>query len=274
MLRRAPTPWVPGQLEEPSVHPRLKRRLVIGAAVLATAAFAGGAYAATQDSSVNSQQAFLNDVAKRLNISPAQLNSALKGAFLDQLQAAVAAGRLTQAEANAIKQRLEQSGIPPLGFVPLLKGPRFLWKQSLGGPRMFGGGGALGAAAGYLGLNRTQLLDQLGSGKTLAQIAKAHGKSVSGLEQAMIAAIRSKLDRAVSAQMMTKAQEQQILSNLSADVNEEVNGSWPPFRHGFLVRPGELPPAPEGPPDAAPAPPGGFFGPASTAAGAPPGPSD
>jgi hypothetical protein len=79
-----------------------KRKLAIAATAAAAAAFAGGAYAATQTSGT-SRQAFLNDVAKRLNVSPTQLQSALQGAFDDQLQAAVTAGKLTQAQADTIK---------------------------------------------------------------------------------------------------------------------------------------------------------------------------
>src|SRR5205807_4842221 len=97
----------------------LKRRLVVGITALAVAAFAGGAFAATKDSHQDPRQAFLNDVAKRLNVSPAQLNSALKGAAADQLDAAVKAGKLTQAEANALKQRIQQNGATaPVPFGP------------------------------------------------------------------------------------------------------------------------------------------------------------
>ena len=54
------------------MHRSLKRKLVIGLAALAVAALAGGAYAATQSSTPNTRQAFLNDVAKRLQRSDGQ----------------------------------------------------------------------------------------------------------------------------------------------------------------------------------------------------------
>ncbi|MGN6170510.1 MAG: hypothetical protein ACTHQQ_20415, partial [Solirubrobacteraceae bacterium] len=92
---------------------RLKRNLVIGLAALSVAAFAGGAYAATQSSAPNPRQAFLNDVAKRLHVTPQQLTQALNGATNDQLQAAVKAGRLTQAQADKLAQRLKRSGTAP-----------------------------------------------------------------------------------------------------------------------------------------------------------------
>ncbi len=60
-----------------------------------------------------------------------------------------------------------------------------------GGPRPFFGFGPMGllqTAATYLGVSQATLVKDLRSGKTLAAIAKANGKSVSGLETALIAA--------------------------------------------------------------------------------------
>jgi AraC-like DNA-binding protein len=210
----------------------LKRKLAIGATVTAAAAFAGGAYAATQ-SGGTSRQAFLNDVAKRLGVSPQQLTDALKGAFDDQLAAAVAAGKLTQAQANAIKQRAQYKGGAPFGFA----GPR-----RFGAPRLFGvpghafpgvHEGRFAAAAKYLGLTETQLANQIAAGKSLAQIATARGKSVSGLKAAMTGAVKARLDKAVSAKLLTSAQEQQILSRLSSVLDAQISGK------GFAPRFGQ-----------------------------------
>jgi hypothetical protein len=243
---------------------QLKRKLAIGVTGLAAVAFAGGAYAATQDST-NPQQAFLNDVAKRLNVTPAQLKAAFSGALTDQLQAAVKAGKLTQAEANAIEQRVSGGEFPALvpGF--------FRGQFRAFGPGFFGGrhfglrfGGQLKAAAGYLGLSRTQLLDQLSAGKSLAEIAAARGKSTLGLKQAMLAAARAKLDRLVAAGLITSAQEQRLLSALSnhLDLRIQAKGLFPLRPGGPLPRPGfgEVPPAmlvpvpSSGGPDGLPAP--------------------
>ena len=71
------------------MHRSLKRNLVICLAALAVAAFAGGAYAATQNSGPTTRQAFLNDVAKRLHVTPQQLSAALSGATTDQADSAI-----------------------------------------------------------------------------------------------------------------------------------------------------------------------------------------
>jgi hypothetical protein len=260
------------------MSPRLKRKLAIGSAALAAAAFAGGAFAATQESGGNVRQAFLNDVAKRLNVSPSQLTGALQGAFFDQLQTAVADGKLTQAQANAIKQRVQKNGLPPLGGwgergrpgvdgFHLFRGP-----GPLGGNRLIRPAGPLDGAAKYLGLTDMQLRDQLASGKSLAQVAKARGKSVPGLKAAMIAAMKANLDKAVAGKMLTSAQEQQILNRMSSALDKLINAS--PSTGGPGLRwfhgprgpdgPGPAPdgpgPAPDGPqpgPAIAPPPPPG-----------------
>src|SRR2546429_7365666 len=86
-----------------------KRTIVISLSALAAAALAGGAYAATRSSSgpkvrhlaagprtvqvaMPSEQAIINDAARRLSVSPAKLIGALKGAIIDQINAAAAAG--------------------------------------------------------------------------------------------------------------------------------------------------------------------------------------
>src|SRR5947207_11924401 len=142
------------------MHLTLKRKLAITATGLAVVAFAGGAYAASNAGS-NSRQNFLGDVAKRLHVSPTQLQDALKGAFTDQLAAAVAAGRITQAQANAIKQRLAKGKLP-LGFGRRLPGgPKHLFFGGRGGPGRFGPGGRVGVAAKYLNETPAQLFNQL-----------------------------------------------------------------------------------------------------------------
>jgi AraC-like DNA-binding protein len=215
----------------------LKRKLAIGATVAAAAAFAGGAYAATQTGGT-SRQAFLDDVAKRLGVSPKQLTDALRGAFDDQLAAAVAAGKLTQAQANAIKQRGQQKGGAQLGFggLPHVGAPR---QFSLPGHRFPGvHAGRVPAAAKYLGLTETQLAKQLAAGKSLAQIASARGKSASGLKAAMTDAVKARLDKAVSAKVLTSAQEQQILSRLSSMLDAQISskGFAPRFPQQRLRR--------------------------------------
>jgi hypothetical protein len=88
-------------------------------------------------------------------------------------------------------------------------------------------GADLSAVATYLGLSEDQLQTQLQSGKTLAQIATAQGKTVAGLEQAVKDAAQKDLDQAVADGKLTKDQEQQILSGISSRLDKIVNGQFP-----------------------------------------------
>lgn len=95
-----------------------------------------------------------------------------------------------------------------------------------------GPGVILRSATTYLGLTKRELADRVRSGETLAQIATAQGKSVSGLELAIEAAIHGRLDRAVTAGKITSEREARILSRLPARLDKLVNSSHP----GALIR--------------------------------------
>jgi hypothetical protein len=249
------------------VNRKHRRRIIIGATAATVAAAAGGAYAATQSSDTNPRQALLNDVAHRLHVTPAELTQAYRGALIDQLQAAVKAGRLTQAQAGAIEQRIRQGG-PGLGL-PRAPGPGAFHAR-------LGHRGVLDAAARYLGLSDPQLLGQLSAGKTLAQVAQARHKSVDGLERALIAGERTRIERALSAGRISKDLAQQMESNIASRVGALVNRAWPRLmgpRDG--VWRGRFVPGPAGGPGGAGAPgqAGGVSGGPSTPPAFPAGPN-
>jgi hypothetical protein len=117
-----------------------------------------------------------------------------------------------------------------------------------GGPP-FGGGGfglrrgageGFQAAATYLGISTARLSNDLQSGKSLADIAKAtDGKSVQGLVEAMVTAEKRQLESAVSAGTLTRDEADRIEANLESRVTAIVNGTFPdrPWR-GFGPPPG------------------------------------
>lgn len=230
-----------------------KRAVLIGAVVaLAAGGAVGGALAASGTFDPKAErQAFLNDAAGRLGVTSSKLEDALKQAALDRVDAALAAGQITQAQADAMKAAIN-AGNYPLGL-PFGGGPGF--RHGFG----LRGGGFLDAAATYLGLTREQLRTQLQSGKSLADVARAQNKSVDGLKQAIIAAVQSKLDQAVKNGRLTSDEESQILAKLKASIDDPVNGTLPArpagaFHDGFRFAPGGFhapfpaeTPAPAGP---------------------------
>lgn len=202
---------------------RLTRPLALGAVGVLAVAGGGIAYAAT--SAGNPRDALLDDAAQRLNVSPDKLRSALQGAFGDQLDQAVKAGKLTQQQADQIKQRMQQrGGLPPLGGGPHVM--RFGFGPGRG-PRA-----GLKAAADYLGLTPAKLRQELQGGKSLADVAKAtSGMSVSGLEDAILAQITKDVNANTK---LTADQKTQILADAKTKVDAMVNAAPGADRHGGM----------------------------------------
>ena len=212
-----------------------KRKLILGGTV--TALFvAGGVYASTAFAQSTSPSAspstsasasasasasgsasakpnapsstFLSHLASRLNISQDQLTTAMKGAAHDAVNDAVAAGKLTQQQATQINQRIDSGKGPGFGFG---------FGARPGGPRgAFGGGQAIQAAAKALNMQPSDLMQQLRSGKTLAQIAQAQNVQLSTVTTAITNAVKPGLDQAVSSGKMTQQQETNILNQISS----------------------------------------------------------
>jgi hypothetical protein len=218
-----------------------RRIAAIAAAGVVAAGGTGVALATTRgDDAKQREQAVLDDAAKRLGVEPSELRDALAKAQDDQLDAAVKAGRLTQEQADAIKQRRSQSGLVLGGGHPGPGGPGFGHRDFRGGPG-FGHGGpppVLDAAANALGLTDAQLFARLRSGKSLQDIAKAQGKDYAAVKSAIRSAIKTDLDAAVKDKRLTQAQADELLDHLT----EHLDNGF------FFGRHGGPPPGPPPPP--------------------------
>ena len=82
---------------------------------------------------------------------------------------------------------------------------------------------ALPAAAAYLGVTPVALRTELRSGKSLAQVATAKGKSVDGLKTALVAAIKTKVDAAKAAGKLDAARADRLLQRAPQLVERLVN---------------------------------------------------
>ena len=217
----------------------MRRKVIAGAAAALAVGGAGAGVAATKLATTSpgeESKAIVNDAAKNLGVEPSKLSAALKKAFEDRIDAAVAAGRLTKEQGAELKQRIESDDFPLFGP------PAF--GHGFGAPHPFFHG--LDAAASYLGLTEDELHSRLESGKTLAEVAKAQGKSVAGLKDAMVADAKKHLDAAVKAGRLSSAEEQRVLADLEQRIDDLVNGKLPdrfPRRHGFGFRDRPGPPA-------------------------------
>ncbi len=238
-----------------------KRIAALAAAGVVAAAGTGVAVATTtrDDGAKQREQAVLDDAAKRLGVAPAELRDALGEALDDQLDAAVKAGRLTQEQADAIKQRRADSGLVLGGGHP---GPGFERHGFRGGPGFgpgpggpgfgpgpggpgFGHGGpgaVFDAAAKAVGLTRAQLFERMRNGKSLKEIAKAQGKDYAQVKSAIRGAVKVELDQAVQDKHLTQQQADELLDHLTEHLDDGFFG-----RDGRHDGPPPVPPMPPGP---------------------------
>jgi polyhydroxyalkanoate synthesis regulator phasin len=212
---------------------RTRKAVATGIAALAIIGGGGAAIAASGDSS-SPGQSFMDSVARHLGISSQKLEDATKAAAIDQVDAARKDGKITKAEADELKARIESGEVPPFFGPGLFFGHRFGHEGHgfHGGPPLFGE--KLSAAADYLGVTEVELRTKLNSGQTLAQVAKAQGKPVDGLEQAILTDAKKKLDQLVEDGELTQAEADAMYSRLKAHVDELVRHGM--FRFGFRDR--------------------------------------
>lgn len=200
----------------------LKKNIALGAAALVGVAGGGAAVAATQGTSPEDERdAIVADVAKELGVAPGRVESAFRRALENRVDAAVAAGRLSEEEGAALKERIRSGELPRLG----LRGPGRGHGHGHHGP-----GPKLAAAAAYLGVTEAELREALRDGDSLAEQARERGKSVDGLVDALVAAVTAELDRAVADGRLTDAQRDDRVAELEQHVSELVQREGPPPR--------------------------------------------
>jgi hypothetical protein len=261
----------------------------IAALALSGALVAGGTGAAiaavSKDERKAAEDAVLEDAAKRLNVTPDKLRDALAAAQNAQLDQAVKDGKLTQKQADVIKERRKQSGV-------VLGGPGAL--KLRGGGRLEvhpGGPGAvpvpgfghghgphgpglrmeiLDGLADALGTTQSKLREGLRDGKSIADLAKANGKSLDDVRKALKATAKARLDKAVKDENLTQKQADRLLDRVGKKIDALTSGKAL-LRRGPRFFGGEKPPLPdmpkprpgllpgEGPPELAP-PPDEIFG--------------
>ncbi len=143
------------------------------------------------------------------------LKAALVAAIKTRVDAAKASGKLNAARADRLLQRAPQLVERLVNATPRARTLRAKGAR----------GGLLKVAATYLGVTNAQLVTDLRAGKSLAQVATAKNKSVDGLKQALLAALKQKVDAAVAAGRLPAARAQKLLERAPAHIERLVNRS-------------------------------------------------
>lgn len=100
------------------------------------------------------------------------------------------------------------------------------------GSMMAGGGPVMPEVAKALGMDSQKLWEELRSGKTLVEIAKARGISEDDLKAKMLAAHKAFLDKAVEAGALTKEQAEGRQKWMESQADFMLKGQMPCFGGG------------------------------------------
>jgi hypothetical protein len=165
-------------------------------------------------------QTFWQTLANQLGTSVDKVQQAVRDALKAVVAQALKNGKLTQSQADAANSRIDKQQFNKPLFGPFL-GPRG-FGAGRGG---FAAGAEINAAATKLGMTVQDLMTELRSGKTLADVAKEKNVSTDDLKAAIISAITAQIDQAVTNGKLTQAQADQLKSNLDNQI--DLNKSWP-----------------------------------------------
>jgi hypothetical protein len=179
---------------------RLNRYAVGALAATATLAVGGGAALAAAndgDRATRCEQRVAR-IAERRGVTVDQLEAGLKARLTARVDAAEQAGRISSERAAALRERIAEASLCAA--------------HPHAGARLVARGLLVGAAK-FLGLDRAELRAQL-PGTSLAALAERQGKSVSGLEAAMVAPAKARLAKAVANGKITQARADTALDRL------------------------------------------------------------
>jgi hypothetical protein len=165
------------------------------------------------NASKNYAQVFLDKLAGILHLTPAQTQDALKQAQLQTVDQMLADGKITKAQADAMKARINAGqGLGPIqGFGR--QGGGFKADRTLMNSLMTA---ELNAAASALHMSPTDLQNALRSGKSLSALETQQKVTDSAVKAAMKNAAKGVLDSAVKAGTLTQPQADAILSKVGS----------------------------------------------------------
>src|SRR4030081_3204799 len=219
---------------------KLNRWIVLPAAGLAAviigvaAVEAARAPSASANGSKSYAQVFIDKLAGILHLTPAQTQDALKQAQLQTVDQMLADGKVTKAQADAMKARINAGqglgAIQGLGRQGGFKADRTLMKDLTTAE--------LNAAASALHMSTAVFQSALRSGKSLSDLETQQKVGDSAVKAAMKSAAKGVLDKAVKAGTITQAQADSILSKVGSGMN---------FRFGHKPARPQTPGAPSSP---------------------------
>ena len=183
---------------------------LVGGGLLLGAAGVSLTYA--QSNSQTSTNVF-DRVAQILGVDSTKLSEAVKQAKTEEIDKLVKDGKLTQTEADKLKANVDDKSF------------------GLGRPRHeMGMGGRLvrlDDLATYLNVDKADLMNNLGEGKSLKDYIISKGKTVEDASNYIYNKVKADLDARVKEGKITQEQEDKILANEKTRITDFLNGVRP-----------------------------------------------
>jgi hypothetical protein len=205
-------------------------------AILGVAAFGAVAYAEDEElSPFDFRAKFREALAGALGVSVEEYDAAVDQAQEQVVAEAVAEGWLTEEQAELMQWRMDQA--PGAGIRGMGKVPRGFGPGSRGG-----GDNLVSIAADELDMSLADLLTELQSGKSIAQVAADKGVDAQTIADAYLVQLKENLDESVAEGKITQKQADFALEQAGERVTDQLNKTWEEGSRGFPGggRPGRM----------------------------------
>ncbi len=204
----------------------VRKRWLIGGGLatlaLASTVTVGSVFAASPSTSSSTSaqtkvQTFVDRLASNLGLSSNQVQQGLQATEDQYVDDAVASGKMTSAQGDALKQQIDSGQLTPFDI-----GIPGMGMGMNGHHRM---GADMDVIASTLGITTDQLQSDLSSGTTIADEITNHGKTVDDVVNAVVAQEKTEMGQAVTDGKMTQDQETQRLDTLRQQLTDAINNN-------------------------------------------------
>jgi hypothetical protein len=190
--------------------------------VLAAGAIGAATYVSAQtpgqtQSQGTARQQFLDRLAGNLNVTPDQLTGALKTTELQTVDDLLANGKITQAQADKLKDAINSGKDLGLGKLLAARG-RAAEKLRLAIRKEI-----VTSAAGAIGISPADLRKEFKDGKSIADVAGEHSVSLGTVKAKITSDAKAKLDKLVTDGKIKQAREDKMLQTLADNLDKILN---------------------------------------------------
>ncbi len=161
-------------------------------------------------------------IAEALGISVESYEETVTAAQQQVLEEGVAGGHLTQEQADRMQERLDETG-------------ELKWFGERGRPGMGHGlppsSRLVAAAAEKLGMTEDELLTELQSGKSIADLAEEKGVDTEVISEAYLQLVKEDLDAQVADGTLTQEEADAKLAEMTKALPDRLAGVWSDMGH-------------------------------------------